>query len=63
LSSGSTGGQSGSIGLGFAIPVNLAQNIAGQLATSGTAAHAYLGVSLADGDATADGTTRPGASV
>lgn len=61
LSSGS--GQSGSIGLGFAIPANLAQNIGSQLIGSGTAEHAFLGVSLADGTGTADGTTRQGAVV
>ena len=61
LSSGS--GQSGSIGLGFAIPANLAQNIGSQLIKSGSAEHAFLGVSLADGTGTADGTTRQGAEV
>lgn len=61
LSSGS--GQSGSIGLGFAIPANLAQNIGSQLIESGSAEHAFLGVSLADGTGTADGTTRQGAEV
>ena len=55
--------QSGSIGLGFAIPINLAQNIAGQLIKSGTAEHAYLGVGLTDGSATADGTKRLGAVI
>ncbi|HWS58828.1 MAG TPA: trypsin-like peptidase domain-containing protein [Actinotalea sp.] len=60
LSSGST---SGSIGLGFAIPINQATLIADQLIESGTAEHAYLGVSLSDGTATADGTTRQGALV
>ncbi|WP_223408438.1 S1C family serine protease [Occultella gossypii] len=54
---------SGSIGLGFAIPVDLATNVADQLIADGTAEHAYLGVSLTDGTATADGVTRTGASV
>ncbi|WP_232014305.1 trypsin-like peptidase domain-containing protein [Cellulomonas fimi] len=54
---------SGSIGLGFAIPVDLVKNIAGQLIDDGTAEHAFLGVSLADGTATADGVTRRGAVV
>ena len=58
-----TSGQSGSIGLGFAIPVNLAKNIASQLIDSGTAKHAFLGVSLQDGTATADGVTRQGAVI
>ncbi|WP_256970904.1 S1C family serine protease [Cellulomonas iranensis] len=55
--------QSGSIGLGFAIPVNVTKNIAGQLIQDGQAEHAYLGVTLADGTATADGVTRRGAVV
>lgn len=55
--------QSGSIGLGFAIPVNLVKNIAAQLVDDGTAEHAFLGVSLSDGTATADGVTRRGAVV
>jgi putative serine protease PepD len=40
------GGQSGSIGLGFAIPVDLAQRIAQELIASGEATHARLGVSV-----------------
>lgn len=54
---------SGSIGLGFAIPVNLVKNIATQLVDTGSAQHAFLGVSLSDGTATVDGTTRLGAVV
>ena len=44
----SQGGQSGSIGLGFAIPSDEAQPIAQQLAQSGHANHAQLGVSVQD---------------
>jgi len=55
--------ESGSIGLGFAIPVDLVKNIAGQLVDDGTAEHAFLGVSLTDGTATADDVTRRGAVV
>jgi len=58
-----TSQQSGSIGLGFAIPVNQVKNVAGQLMDSGTAKHAFLGVGLSDGTATADGVTRAGALV
>jgi putative serine protease PepD len=58
-----TSNQSGSIGLGFAIPVNLAKNISAQLIENGTAEHAFLGVSLKDATATADGVTRRGAQV
>ncbi|MBD5785554.1 trypsin-like peptidase domain-containing protein [Cellulosimicrobium terreum] len=61
LSSG--GGQAGSIGLGFAIPVNLAKNISEQLIDNGTAEHAFLGVTLSDATATADGVSRRGAEV
>ena len=61
LSSGAS--QSGSIGLGFAIPANLAQHIGEQLIEDGEAEHAFLGVSLSDGTGTADGTTRQGAVV
>jgi len=55
--------QSGSIGLGFAIPSNLAQNIASQLINNPdhTAQHAYLGVRLNDATVEADGVTRSGA--
>ena len=42
----STGGQSGSIGLGFAIPVNEAKWISNQLISDGTAEHARLGVTV-----------------
>ncbi|MET0432624.1 MAG: trypsin-like peptidase domain-containing protein [Cellulomonas sp.] len=58
-----TSSQSGSIGLGFAIPVDLADMIAGQLIEDGTAEHAFLGVGLTDNTATADGVTRAGAEV
>ncbi|MCK9792705.1 trypsin-like peptidase domain-containing protein [Isoptericola sp. 4D.3] len=63
MSSGMSGGQSGSIGLGFAIPVNLAANIADQLIADGTAEHAFLGVTMQDATASADGVTRRGAQV
>ena len=45
---GESGGQSasGSIGLGFAIPVDQAARIADQLRTTGTATHALIGVQV-----------------
>ncbi len=62
LGSGSSG-QSGSIGIGFAIPANEAKSIASQLIASGKAEHAFLGVSLGDASAS-DGTSqRAGAQV
>jgi putative serine protease PepD len=63
LSGGMQSGTSGSIGLGFAIPSNLATQIGDQLKDDGTAEHAFLGVSLQDATATADGVTRRGAGV
>ena len=44
--SSSVGGQSGSIGLGCAIPVDQANRIAQELITQGTATQAVLGVSI-----------------
>jgi putative serine protease PepD len=46
--------QSGSIGLGFAIPVDQAKRIADELIQSGTASHASLGVQVGN-DAATDG--------
>jgi putative serine protease PepD len=63
LSGGMASGSSGSIGLGFAIPSNLATQIGDQLKADGTAEHAFLGVSLQDATATADDITRRGAGV
>ena len=57
------GGTAGSIGLGFAIPSNLAKQVSDQLISTGVAEHAFLGVSLTDGTATAEGVTRAGALV
>ncbi len=63
-STASGGGQSGSIGLGFAIPGNEVKRVATELVQDGSAEHARLGVSLgADDTATVDGTTRQAAVV
>jgi putative serine protease PepD len=48
---GSTGGQSGSIGLGFSIPIDQAKVIAQELIDNGKATHAQLGISVQDSDA------------
>jgi putative serine protease PepD len=50
----SPGAQSGSIGLGFAIPSDQAKRIAAELVSTGRATHAALGVQLSD-DLSADG--------
>ncbi len=59
----SSGGQSGSIGIGFAIPVNEATAIAKQLIDNGAAAHAYLGVTPQNGSANDGSAIRAGAEV
>ena len=59
----SGGGQSGNIGIGFAIPVNEAKSIAQQLIDTGTAVHAYLGVTPQDGTASDGSATRTGAEI
>jgi putative serine protease PepD len=63
LSAAAGSTESGSIGLGFAIPVNLAKNVGSQLIANRTAEHAFLGVRLTDATAAADGVTRRGAKV
>ncbi|MFP7707426.1 trypsin-like peptidase domain-containing protein [Trueperella sp. LYQ141] len=55
--------QSGSIGLGFAIPIDLAQRIAKELIEHGVAQHAYIGVQIKDGIGTAQGTSWTGAEI
>jgi len=59
----SAGGPSGSIGLGFAIPINEAKDVATQLQNGATVSHAFLGVTLADGTATVEGTQRQAAVI
>ncbi|BDZ44399.1 hypothetical protein GCM10025866_03080 [Naasia aerilata] len=53
----SSGGQSGSIGVGFAIPANLAKRVAAEIIDNGAATHGLLGATVADStaqDANAD---------
>jgi putative serine protease PepD len=45
---GSPGAQTGSIGLGFAIPVDQAKRVADELIATGKASHASLGVQVSD---------------
>jgi putative serine protease PepD len=59
----SLGGQSGSIGLGFAIPINEAKDVADQLVASGTVQHAFLGVTLQDSAVSVDGAQRQAAVI
>ncbi|MGL5908483.1 MAG: S1C family serine protease [Phycicoccus sp.] len=56
-------GQSGSIGIGFAIPANEVRSITEQLIADGSASHAYLGVTPENGTANDGKATRAGARV
>ncbi|UQN16035.1 S1C family serine protease [Gulosibacter sp. ACHW.36C] len=56
-------GTSGSIGIGFAIPTVLVQNVAQQLIETGEVEHAWLGTANSDGQAELDGSTVLGAEV
>jgi putative serine protease PepD len=47
-SAGGSGGSSGSIGVGFAIPADLAQRVANELIENGTATHGLLGATVRD---------------
>ncbi|TCI99382.1 trypsin-like peptidase domain-containing protein [Aeromicrobium sp. IC_218] len=58
----SSGGESGSIGLGFAIPIDLAKNVASQLVEGKTVEHARIGVTVTPA-VESDGITTVGAQV
>jgi putative serine protease PepD len=49
-SGGAVSSQSGNIGVGFAIPIDDARDVATQLVRNGEVEHAYLGVEIADAD-------------
>jgi putative serine protease PepD len=59
----SSSGQSGNIGLGFAIPSSEAKDVADQLIQTGSVKHALLGVTLKDGTANIAGAQRRAAVV
>ena len=60
---GGTGGQSGNIGVGFAIPSNDAVKVAGQLIKTGHATHSQVGISVGNAASTTDGAPGLGATV
>lgn len=60
---GGSGGGSGNIGIGFAIPIDEANWIADQLIADGTAQHAFLGVTPTDGRSSQGSVTRSGAQL
>jgi putative serine protease PepD len=62
LSNGGSG-QSGNIGLGFAIPVNEAKDVAQQLVSTGSVQHSFLGIGLQNAAVTVDGASRQAAVI
>ena len=61
-SAGSSEGQSGSIGVGFALPSNLAKRVSTELIENQKASHGLLGAQVSDA-ATKDGSTAVGAFI
>lgn len=59
----SSSGQAGSIGIGFAIPVNLAKSVAQEILKNGKVVHARLGVVISSAQAEVDGGYLQGAVV
>ena len=59
IASGGSGESTGNIGVGFSIPINYAQRIAGEIIADGEASHGFLGVrvSSASGDGTQSSST------
>jgi putative serine protease PepD len=55
--SGQSGSQPGNIGIGFAIPSDLAVRVANEIITTGTSADAAMGVSVAGSDSTTPAST------
>jgi putative serine protease PepD len=61
-SAGSASGQSGSIGVGFALPSNLAKRVSEEIIATGTATHGLLGAQVSDA-ANKTGSTNVGALI
>jgi putative serine protease PepD len=61
-SAGSSSGQSGSIGVGFALPSNLAKRVSEEIIATGTATHGLLGAKVSDA-ANVKGSTSVGATI
>lgn len=61
--SSTSSSSAGSIGLGFAIPVDLVKNVVSQILENGEAEHAVLGVTVSSATVSVAGTTRVGAQI
>jgi putative serine protease PepD len=55
--------QSGSIGLGFAIPIDEVKSVAAELAKGKTVSHSWLGVTPEDGTVSTNGADREAATL
>ena len=60
---GGNGGQSGNIGVGFAIPSNVAVKVSDQLIKTGKAVHSQIGVAVGDAPNSTDGAPGLGATI
>ncbi|MET0829701.1 MAG: trypsin-like peptidase domain-containing protein, partial [Microbacterium sp.] len=54
---GGTGGEAGSIGVGFSIPSNIVERVTGEIIENGAATHGLLGASVRDAASVEDSTT------
>ena len=54
IASAGSSSQAGNIGVGFAIPSDVAKRIANEIMTTGTASHALLGAGVADSTSSSD---------
>ncbi|WP_448810531.1 S1C family serine protease [Agromyces bauzanensis] len=57
LSTGGASGEAGNIGVGFAVPSNLAERIAKELIENGAATHGLLGATVTSAESDAESTT------
>ncbi|MEI5583293.1 MULTISPECIES: S1C family serine protease [unclassified Agromyces] len=57
LSAGGASGEAGNIGVGFAVPANLAQRVANEIIEDGAATHGLLGATVTSAQAAGEGST------
>lgn len=57
LSAGGASGEAGNIGVGFAVPSNLAERVAGEIIENGAATHGLLGATVTSAQAAGEGST------
>ncbi|HEX6954359.1 MAG TPA: trypsin-like peptidase domain-containing protein [Agromyces sp.] len=57
LSAGGASGEAGNIGVGFAVPSNLAERVANEIIENGAATHGLLGATVTSAQAAGEGTT------